>query len=333
MQIHVKEIEFEIHKDILVRDLSCTLPCRRGCKRRSGGSQSVLMQRTEVIAYRYPSFPISFHAEINNVCLHVKSSKDFYTTRSSPVAYVLFREAPWFNDCLPPNVDTESLEIQTTENVTYRRTGNHTLFEIAIDGSPGKFIRLKSAIQTVLQYADEQGIKHVLFPLDFRYGNHQIELHLSSRYSYYDSNVIPLLYFKAISDYALYSRPCSLQTMHIYFLPERQHAHTNYDSKLWNYKRVMNASPFRSICTTMPIDSLFQACHLSVVPEISRVTKQKWKRSEHSKKYELGETSTSGPLTQRYTYGRSGCISPKNVPIGSRRISPVNVPIELLLER
>ena len=323
-----QRMEFDDYKKILIK---LEPYCGASIARLSDGPH---ISSTEVVAYRYLSFRDEIHAKFNNVFLHVTSSKDFYTTRSSTLAYVLFREALWFNHCLPSNVDTTFPDMQTSQDITYSRIGNHILFEIALDDRPGKFIRVKSAIQTVLRYADEHGIQKVIFPSYFNYGNHQIELDLKFDEMYDNSKVIPLLYFQAISDYALYCRPFSLCAMHIYFLPQLEHVETDkrdlinalhqhwtlhYDKNLWDYKKVMNQSPFRSIFTTMQIDSLFQACHLSIVHETFKVKQRKLIRSNYYKTYQLEERKT---YSERYTYDHS---------IGN--ILPVQIPIELLLER
>ena len=288
--------------------------------------------KSEVTAYRqsilYRLIEYHVHAGLNNVYLHVKPSGDFYTKANSTTAYVVFREALWFSHCLSSNVDTTFPDMRTTEDITYSIIGNHVLFEITIDDSPGKFIRVQSAIQTILRYADEHGIQQVMFPSDFHYGNHQIELDLEFDKMYDDSKVIPLLYFQAISDYALYCRPCSVRAVHIHIIhePQLKHVETQRKQPLINfsnlqdcYKSVKNLSPFRSIFSTMQSDSLIEACHLSIVHETLRVKRRKWKWSNCGDQYVFKDLEK---YTNRYTYDRI---------IGN--ILPVQVPIELLLER
>ena len=326
-----QRITFEKYREILVT--THPLFMKMGAGLHFGSERTSMPPATEITAQRHCLFPDEIHVQVNNVCLHVKQSGDFYTKANSTIACITFREASWFSDCFATSVQTTFQDIQTTEDTTYRRIGNHLLFEIAIDNNPGKFIRLKSVIQAVLRYADEYGIKQVLFPLYFRYGNHQMEFELEFDKIYRDSSVIPLLYFQAISDYALSSRPCNLHNMHIYILPERdtndrdlinalQRPLTSYQrGNLNNFQRVRNQRPFRSIFTTMQIDSLFQACHLSVVHETIREKRRRWIWSNYCKKYKLREIGTLG-APKRYTY---------NLTIGN--ILPVEVPMEILLER
>ena len=270
----------------------------------------------KVVAGRIMLYPDEIHAEVHGVNLHIEFSREDNTYRKSAVAYVMFREAPWVTHYSPYK---RFLDIQPI-HVTYKTAQNHTMIEITVHDDPGKFLRIKTVIQEVLRYADQHGIEHVIFPSQFHYGNHQIRLTVDDKQTINSSSIIPLLYFQAVCEFALFCQPSQLH-IHIY-LPEPD---DDPDDGIFlldfmdmlrirlvckesteRFLEVGKTSPFCAICEFRQIDPVFQACHLSVVEEYLK----------------YGGKCMDWKVAKRYTHS-----------CAVRRVSPFRIPVEMLLQR
>ena len=266
----------------------------------------------KLVARRIMLYPNETHAEVHGVNLHIECNRQDNTYLKATIAYVMFREAPWVTRYSP---DKRFPDIQPP-HITYKTAQNRTIIEFTIHDDPGKFLRIKTAIQEVLCYANQHGIEHVIFPSQFHYGNHQIRLTVDDKQTIDSSSIIPLLYFQAVREFALFCQPSQLH-IHIYLpdpyddilsryfmwlLPIR----LVYDQSIEHFMQVGKTSPFCAICQFREIDPVFQACHLSVVAQSVKLEKKQWTWSE----------------PHRYTYS---CTA--------RRVSQFRVPIEMLLQK
>ena len=294
----IQAFEFEKNRDIFFS------PTFRS--RNSRDRKDTQIKSDKVVAFRESLFPKEIHAEVHGVNLHIETSREDNTYHKSTVAYVMFPEVPWVTRYSP---DKRFPDIQPS-HITYKTVQDHTLIQIQIDDEPGKFLRLKSTFHKVLRYADQHGIKHVIFPSQFHYGNHQI---------WFTNNeerkiIIPLLYFQAVCEFALFCHPSQLH-IHIYLMQSdsvdvfsrRIFNRSFYLPSYYDYMRVGKTSRFSTHYKFLAIDEVFQACHLSIVGEHVKLERESWAR--------FGKP-------QRYTYS-----------CAVRRLSPFKVPVEMLLER
>ncbi|XP_072014251.1 uncharacterized protein [Amphiura filiformis] len=283
------------------------------------------------------------HAKLGQVSLHMGPPEGYHIYQNVKTAFVDIRHASknlskshrWSSRMSEYNKvpydhhefsDAEATPL--TENISMKTAGHQSLFEITIDDEPGKFPRIRSAIHRVLQFADQKGIKYIIFPSEFDYGDDQIENVFKKEEGMhqwiYESHIFPLLYYNAVYDFALYDQPSTLHSIHINY---NYGLHINYNhswglnpyKKLWHEgfpsTQLKEAGCFDALFTQVQLDPIFQACHLSVVKETYRVIRlrHKWEWSPFIQAFRQRREKQTN--LARFTYGRAlQEIAPLEIP-------------------
>ncbi|XP_072022574.1 uncharacterized protein [Amphiura filiformis] len=338
-----QSVEFEMYGDLLIQEFDRFSYASYAQVYTSGDDNS------DVIHYNTDDQPLSvrissyrttsrdydesrdIHAKLGKVHFHVHYSRDYYHDHQN-VAIVDFRNATrehqhdQWSASLPVPCQRQQFSditaIPLADNISIKTSGNQSLFEITIDEEPGKFPRIRSAIHRVLQYADQKGINYICFPSKFDYGDDQIELPketIRHCYEQKEYNILPLLYFNAVYDFALYGKPSIQHGIHIHT--------TEYNDTMWNYKNVWHegfpssqgkeAGCFESLFTQLTMDPLFIACHLSIVKETYRVSRSRWKWNQYRGEFYLPEEKATE--LDIFTYGR-----------GLQQIAPIKTPYDVM---
>ena len=295
--------------------------------------QSVHPQSVQITSYRKiylePHFWIptnGIHAKLGQVYLHLNSiNNDNYSCCDSQIAFVDFQCAtPVCDDRNTPLYAKRFLSISAdhlADDITIKTKGNQCLYEINIDDEPGKFPRIRSAIHRVLNDAAEKCISCIVFPSWFEYGSDQIlttlNINLKPDEHKCQSHIIPLLYFHAMYNFALYNETSTQHDIHI---------HINCQNDLCTYKEVwhqcfpftkgMRNTCFAFLFTKLVIDPLSLACHLSAVKETYKIIRYTRRESSFGDGFHPDKCTT----VERFTYGRA-----------LQQIAPIKIPQGLML--
>ncbi|XP_072015258.1 uncharacterized protein [Amphiura filiformis] len=336
--------EFEMYKHLLIkkgpRDVPSNLTVLQEDVQQDVQPLSVRISSHRQLTHFYPArFAREIHATLGQVHLHVQTTGHHHHAHQNVnVAFVDFRHANKTNHSdnkvlYHPRRFSEIEASPLTDDISIKTAGNQSLFEITIDDEPGKFPRIRSAIHRVLQYADQKGIKYISFPSEFDYGDDQIEHWYQHQYgvtlespshfswspmaddddddayppAYY---LFPLLYFNAIYDFAIYDQPSTqlniniLTSSHSDLAPYMDVWHWALPSTHGKESILESESSFHDLFTQLDIDTLFTACHLSVVKETYTVIRHRWTWEEFlTKRFSL-HTEKATDL-DRFTYGRA----------------------------